>query len=85
MTVINAMGCGAQKGFQEEMTGIRTNINLLPKLKIEVIVKDEDVDAVVDRVCDSTITGKYGDGKIVIKSVEDVVRVRTKEHGEDAV
>lgn len=85
MTVVNCMGCGAQKGFQEEMKGIRTNVNLLPKLKVEAIVKDEDVDGIVDKVCDETITGRYGDGKIVVKAVEDVIRVRTKEHGEKAI
>ena len=85
MTVLNVMGCGAQKGFQEEMKGIRTNVNLLPKLKVEVIVKDEDVDAIVENVCKHTITGNYGDGKIVIKKVEDIIRVRTGEHGEEAI
>ncbi len=85
MTVVNCMGCGAQKGFQEEMIGIRTNVNLLPKLKVEVIVKDEDVEGIVAKVCDETITGRYGDGKIVVKAVEDVIRVRTKEHGEQAI
>lgn len=77
MTVINVMGCGAQKGFTEEFTGVRTNVNLLPKLKIEVIVNEEDVDSMIEQVCDSTVTGQYGDGKIVVKAVEDVVRVRT--------
>lgn len=85
MTVLNVMGCGAQKGFQEELIGIRTNVNLLPKLKIEVIVNDEDVDKIVDDICESTATGNYGDGKIVIKNVEDVIRVRTKEHGNKAI
>lgn len=85
MTVMNVMGCGAQKGFQEEMKGIRTNVNLLPKLKVEVIVKDEDVDAIVAAVCDYTLTGQYGDGKIVVKNIDDVIRVRTREHGDTAI
>ena len=53
--------------------------------QVEAIVKDEDVDGIVDKVCDETITGRYGDGKIVVKAVEDVIRVRTKEHGEKAI
>lgn len=85
MTVLNGMGCGLQKGFQEEITGIRTNVNLLPKLKVEVIVKDDDTDAIVERVCGATATGRYGDGKIVVKPVEDVIRVRTREHGANAI
>ena len=85
MTVLNVMGCGSQKGFTDEYTGVRTNVNLLPKLQIEVIVNDEDVDQIVDRICEETVTGHSGDGKIIVKDVCDVIRVRTKEHGKDAV
>ena len=85
MTVLNVMGCGSQKGFTDEYTGVRTNVNLLPKIQVEVIVNDEDVNQIVDRICDETVTGHSGDGKIIVKDVCDVIRVRTKEHGKDAV
>lgn len=85
MTVLNVMGCGGQKGFTDEYMGVRTNVNLLPKLKVEVVVKDEEVTQIVDRICDETVTGHSGDGKIIVKDVCDVIRVRTKEHGSNAV
>ena len=85
MTVLNSMGCGGQKGFQDEIVGIRTSVNLLPKLKVEVIVKDDDTQAIVQRLCETIATGKFGDGKIVIKNVEDVIRVRTGERGNIAI
>lgn len=85
MTVLNVMGCGSQKGFTEEYRGVRTNVNLLPKLMIEVVVRDADAEQIVDRICEKTATGRVGDGKIIIKDVLDIVRVRTKEHGESAV
>ena len=85
MTVSNVMGCGNQKGFTDEYTGVRSNVNLLPKIKIEVIVKDEDVETIIDNICDEIVTGKSGDGKIIIKAVEDVVRIRTKERGAAAI
>ena len=71
MTVLNVMGCGSQKGFTDEYTGVRIN--------------DEDVERIVDRICAETVTGHSGDGKIIVKDVCDVIRVRTKEHGKDAV
>lgn len=85
MTVINAMGCGNQQGFQEEFTGVRTHVNLLPKLKIEVYVNDEDLDAIIKTLCEKLSTGHVGSGKIIVKNVEDAVRVRTGEHGPDAI
>lgn len=85
MTVINAMGCGNQKGFKDEMVGMRSSVNLLPKVKIEVMVEDGQVSALVDAICERISTGLVGDGKIVVKPVEDIIRVRTGEHGESAV
>lgn len=85
MTVINAMGCGNQKGFGVEMTGMKTNVNLLPKLKIEVYVEDGEVENIVNTICERIATGVVGDGKIIVKNVEDVIRVRTGEHGNSAV
>ena len=85
MTVINAMGCGNQQGFTEEFVGVRTNVNLLPKLKVEVFVQDEDVDRLLDTLCRELATGHVGDGKIFVKNVEDAVRIRTGERGDDAL
>lgn len=85
MTVLNAMGCGNQKGFVQEYTGIRTNVNLLPKLKIEVYVEDDKIEKVIEEITHTVATGNYGDGKIFIKNVEDAIRIRTGERGEDAV
>lgn len=85
MTVLNAMGCGNQQGFQEEFTGIRTHVNLLPKLKIEVYVKDADVETIVDTLCKKLNTGHVGSGKIIIKNVEDAIRIRTTERGDSAI
>lgn len=85
MTVSNVLGCGGQKGFSEEYAGIRSHVNLLPKINIKVVVKDEHVDSVIKRLCETIATGHYGDGKIFVKDVLDVVRIRTGERGETAV
>ncbi len=85
MTVLNALGCGNQKGYAEEYRGTRTGVHLLPKLKVEVIVDDDKVEDVIREICKRTAEGLYGDGKIVIKNVEDVIRVRTMERGSSAI
>lgn len=81
MTVSNVMGCGNQQGFSDEFKGTRTNVNLLPKLQIEVVVDDDAVDVIVDDICKKLSTGLVGDGKIFIKNVEEAIRIRTGEHG----
>lgn len=85
MTVLNAMGCGNQKGFQKEFRGYRTNINLLPKLKIEIVLAEDKIEDLINDLCDQLGDGEVGDGKIIIKDVLDVVRIRTKERGSDAI
>lgn len=85
MTVLNVLGCGEQKGFTEEYVGTRTHVNLLPKLMVIVAVKEDDVEPLIDRVCDKLSTDHYGDGKIFVRSLEDAVRIRTREHGEQAL
>lgn len=85
MTVSNVMGCGNQQGFADEFRGTRTNVNLLPKLKVEVVVEDEKVEKIVEDVCDNISTGLVGDGKIFIKNIEEAIRIRTGEHGDSAV
>ncbi|MCL6612443.1 MAG: P-II family nitrogen regulator [Peptococcaceae bacterium] len=85
MTVMQVMGCGLQKGHKEVYRGTELTINLLPKIKIEVVVRDKDVDDVVALVRKAAATGAIGDGKIFIAGVEDAVRIRTGENGEDAI
>lgn len=79
MTVSNVMGCGNQKGYNEEFKNIRTNVNLLPKLKVEVFILDEKEEKIIEEICDSLSTGNAGDGKIYVSDVEYGVRIRTKE------
>lgn len=85
ITVSQVMGAGAQKGKKEKYRGAEMNINLLHKLKVEVVVADEQVDCIVGAVSEGIRTGEVGDGKIFIIPIEDVIRVRTGENGETAL
>jgi len=87
MSVMSIMGCGNQLGdtLSVEFKGLRTTINLIPKIKIEAIVKDEMVEDILLDVRDKVATGQVGDGKVIIKNVEDVMRIRTGERGNDAI
>ncbi len=85
MTVSPVMGCGAQKGKKEVYRGTEMNINLLHKLKIEVVVDDSMVDTLIEAVAKGIQTGQVGDGKMFIIPIEDAVRVRTGERGDTAL
>lgn len=85
ISVINVMGCGNQKGFAEEYRGVRTSINLLPKLKIEAVVPDDKVQRILQEIHGQLSTGSVGDGKVIVKAVEDLMRIRTGERGEIAL
>ena len=85
MTVGQVMGCGNQHGWSEYYRGTGVLLNMIPKVKFELIVPDEDVDKLIDLICDTAATGEVGDGKIFISPVEEVVRIRTRERGEAAV
>ncbi len=85
MTVTSVMGCGSQKGLTESYRGVAYHINLLPKMKVETVVKDEAVDKVIQTVSERLKTGKIGDGKIFVSDVSDAYRVRTGENGESAL
>lgn len=87
MTLSTVMGCGAQKGVSgtTEIKGFKTTINLLPKIKIEVVVEDESVEPIIAAVHKVCATGHVGDGKIFVKNVEEVVRIRTNERGSKAL
>ena len=85
MTVGQVMGCGNRHGWSEYYRGTEVLLNMIPKVKFELIVPDEDVDKLIDLICDTAATGEVGDGKIFISAVEEVVRIRTRERGESAV
>ena len=85
MTITQVMGCGLQKGRKEIYRGTEYNINLLPKVKVEVVIKDKYVDEVVKIISEAARTGEVGDGKIFIYNIENAVRVRTGDSGEDAI
>lgn len=85
MTVTEVVGCGLQKGRTEIYRGSEYSINLLPKLKLELVVPDHMLDLVVGEIIKSARTGEVGDGKIFIYNLEDAVRVRTGERGDSAI
>jgi nitrogen regulatory protein P-II 1 len=85
MTVTEVRGCGKQRGRTERYRGAEYVVSLLPKVKIEIIVPDDEVDKVVKVIAETARTGEIGDGKIFVLPVEQVVRIRTGESGEDAV
>ena len=87
MTLSTVMGCGTQKGIAteegsvNEFKGFKTTINLLPKVKVEVVVEDTEMERIIEKVRETCATDHVGDGKIFIKDVVDVVRIRTGEWG----
>ncbi|HXG01025.1 MAG TPA: P-II family nitrogen regulator [Bacteroidota bacterium] len=85
MTLTEVKGYGRQKGHTELYRGSEYQIDFLPKIKIEVIVTDAIADKVIDTIMNAARTGQVGDGKIFVYPVEDVIRVRTGESGEDAL
>lgn len=85
MTVIEVKGFGRQKGHTEIYPGSEYIVDLLPKIKIEVILADELLDDVVEAIMMAARTGKVGDGKIFVSSIDDAIRIRTGEIGEVAV
>ncbi|PZO54902.1 MAG: P-II family nitrogen regulator [Alphaproteobacteria bacterium] len=85
MTVVEAKGFGRQKGHTELYRGAEYVVDFLPKLKVEVVVADDQVDAVIEAIQKAAKTGKIGDGKIFVLDVANVVRIRTGETGAAAV
>jgi nitrogen regulatory protein P-II 1 len=85
LTVTEVKGFGRQKGHTELYRGAEYVVDFLPKVKVEVVVKTDDVDRCVDAIVRAARTGKIGDGKIFVTSVERVVRIRTGEEDETAV
>lgn len=85
MTVSEVKGFGRQKGHTELYRGAEYTVDFLPKIKVEIVTTDELAPGVVEAILSNAKTGKIGDGKIFISNVEEVIRIRTAERGEDAL
>ncbi len=85
MTVTEVKGFGRQKGHTEIYRGSEYTVDFLPKVKLEIVLPDAQIQAAVDAIVKSARTGKIGDGKVFVSAVEDAIRIRTDERGEQAV
>jgi len=85
LTVCEVKGFGRQKGHTELYRGAEYLVDFIPKVKIEVVISDEFVPRVIQTIQDAARTGRIGDGKIFVLPLEDAVRIRTGEHGDDAI
>jgi nitrogen regulatory protein PII len=85
LTVSEVVGCGRQKGYTEQYRGVRANISLLPKIKVESVVPSDIVDSAVEAIASAARTGEIGDGRVFVYSVEQSLRIRTGESGEESV
>lgn len=85
MTISQVQGCGNQHGWKEYVRGTEVLFNTIPKVEFEIVVNDEQVNDLVRVICDAARTGEVGDGKIFVTPVEDVIRIRTGEHGPAAL
>ena len=85
MTVSEVKGFGRQKGHTELYRGAEYMVDFLPKVKLEIVVTSEQVERCVDAIIDTAQTGKIGDGKIFVSTLEQVIRIRTGETGEEAI
>ncbi len=85
ISVTDVRGFGRQLGHKELYRGAEYAIDFLPKIKLEIATADRQVDVIIDAICNAAKTGKIGDGKIFVHSVEQAIRIRTGEIGEDAL
>ena len=85
MTISQVQGCGNQHGWKEYFRGSEVILNVLPKIKFEIVVADTQVDSIVELITETVRTGEVGDGKIFVSTIEDCVRIRTGERGEKAL
>lgn len=85
MSITNSLGCGQQGGYTETYRGVEMEINLLQKVRLEIAVNDDFVDATIAAIIAGAKTGKIGDGKIFVTKLEDCIRIRTGEKGSDAI
>ncbi len=85
ITILEARGHGRQKGHTETYRGREYSVDLLPKLKLEIIVTDDMVDAVVNTIATTARSGKIGDGKIFVSRIDSAIRIRNDERGDNAI
>jgi len=85
MSITNALGCGAQHGFEESYRGVKFEVNLLKKIRIEIAVNQDYVDKTIEAICKGARTGNIGDGKIFVVELDDCIRIRTGEKGKEAI
>ncbi len=85
MTISQVSGCGNQHGWKEYYRGTEVLLNMVPKIRFEIVVDDSEVDTVVDTLISSARTGEVGDGKIFISPIEQIIRIRTGERGDLAI
>jgi nitrogen regulatory protein P-II 1 len=85
LTVSEVVGCGRQKGYTEQYRGVRANISLLPKIKVESVVPSDVADDAVEAIVAAARTGAIGDGRVFVYDVDQSIRIRTGEDGEDSV
>ncbi len=85
MTVSNVLGCGHQKGFSETYRGVVHEVNLLKKVQLEIAVNDDYVESTIKAIIKGAKTGRIGDGKIFVTPLEECIRIRTGERGQDAI
>ena len=85
LTVTEVKGYGRQKGHTEMYRGAEYAVDILPKIKLDVLIEDNSLETVIEAISKTANTGKIGDGKIFISDIEDVIRIRTGETGSDAI
>ena len=85
LSVTNSLGCGQQKGYHESYRGVDIEVNLLKKVRLEIAVNDQFVQATVDAIVKGARSGEIGDGKIFVLPLENVIRIRSGETGSEAV
>jgi nitrogen regulatory protein P-II 1 len=85
MTVSEVKGFGRQKGHTEIYRGTEYTVDFLPKVKFEVVIKDDLVNRAVETIVNAAKTGKIGDGKVFVMPIEDAIRIRTEERGDEAI
>jgi nitrogen regulatory protein P-II 1 len=85
LTVSEVVGCGRQKGYTEQYRGVRANISLLPKIKVESVVPSDVADDAIEAIVAAARTGAIGDGRVFVYDVDQSIRIRTGEDGEESV
>lgn len=85
ITVTNALGCGTEEGFVETFRGVRHEVDLFKKVRLEIAVNEDFVEVTIDAIIKGARTGNYGDGKIFVMELPDCIRIRTGERGPQAI